>query len=261
MIEVFIDDSGTAPDQKVAIASALIIESRRIARLNQEVTALARQEGFLSDANSPDFHTSECVSGNHKSVFAAWDESKKNRVCAGMRRIAKQYGVNACSIAITKSDYDALVPIGSELRTQGGKFHYTWAVRELIRQIERWRLSQGLTSPMSYVFDCMGSDAKNIRKKEVESVMRKAELRNPGHYADRYVFGRRNQIPALQCADILAWTCYRFALSVLKGDPLNEIARTGFWDFQNYKPSGGDWLLAIVQTRAQLQGWVERQSS
>ena len=128
MVSVFIDDSGTAPDQKVAIACALIVESKRIVALDKEVATVASEEGFSF------FHTSHCVAGNSKTDFAGWDDDKKKRVCSRMRHIAMRYSVSACSIAIDRPLYDAMVP--SELRDGGGKFHYTWAFGYLVEILD-----------------------------------------------------------------------------------------------------------------------------
>jgi len=256
MVHVFIDDSGTDPGQKVAIASALIVESRRIVDLDKEVTALGDKEGFLCHDGIPDFHTSECVAANPKSLFAGWDEEKKSRVCGSMREITKKYGVNACSIAIDRELYDELVPLGSAIREHRRKFHYTWAVRELIKNLECWNAAQPHPMPLEYVFDWMGKDK---RKEEIETVMAQFAESNSGFREDRYGFRRRAKTPGLQCADILAWTCYRFALWKLLDAPLKPIAEAGFAEFDSYRPQGVKWLMAIVQTRDQLQTWVDGQ--
>jgi hypothetical protein len=259
MIHVFIDDSGTDPGQRVAIASGLIVEPRRIIALDKEVTALSEKEGFLGERGFPAFHTSECVAGNPKSLFAGWDEEKKSWVCSEMRAIAKKYGVNACSIAIDRDLYDELVPLDSAIREGGGRFHYTWAVRELVKNLESWSAAQSHQMPLEYVFDWMGKEKRNPAKEEIEAVMAEAEESKPGFYAGQYGFRCREKTPGLQCADILAWTCYRFALWKLMEAPLRPIAEEGFADFSNYSPGGAKWLLAIVQTRQQLQEWIKAQ--
>jgi len=256
MVTVFVDDSGTDSGQKVAIASALIVESKRIVALDREVTALGEREGFIGEGGLPDFHTAECVAGNPKSIFAEWDEAKKSRVCWAMRQIAEKYSVNACSVAINRDLYDELVPVGSPLRERGGRFHYTWAVRELVKNLASWSAGQSHQMPLEYVFDWMD---KGERKQEIEGVMGWAEERKLGVYEDQYAFRKRQRTPGLQCADILAWTCYRFALWKLRGAPLRPIAQEGFADFNNYRPGGVDWLMAVIQTREQLQTWVTDQ--
>lgn len=79
MFNVYIDDSGTAPDQRIAIASALIIPARRTKALEAE------WENFRLKYGISQFHTSECVSRNRKSEFASWDEARVSEVLARVR--------------------------------------------------------------------------------------------------------------------------------------------------------------------------------
>ena len=72
---VYIDDSGTDPKQKVAIASCIVIPAVRISALDREWIALKDEEQFS------EFHTSECIANNPKSDFANWDEDIKNAAC------------------------------------------------------------------------------------------------------------------------------------------------------------------------------------
>ncbi|MGA8503197.1 MAG: hypothetical protein WB683_16705, partial [Candidatus Sulfotelmatobacter sp.] len=53
----YVDDSGTDPNQRVAIASGWIVPAARIVALEREWDRLKEKEGFT------DFHT---------SVFSAW---------------------------------------------------------------------------------------------------------------------------------------------------------------------------------------------
>jgi Protein of unknown function (DUF3800) len=248
MITVFIDDSGTAPGHKVAIAAGMIVESSRVKSLDREFVELGQEEGFSY------FHTSECVAGNKESEFSEWDSEKRQRVCSRIRQIAMRYGVSACSIAIDRNLYDEVVPV--HMRNEGGKFHYTWAVGYLVEMLDHWATRQGLNTPSEFIFDWMGENKRNAAKKEIEAVMAKAEERRPGHYKGHYNFGRSKDIPGLQCADMLAWSCYQFALFKLAGIPPNDIGRDSFWDFEEHRPKGSKWLLAMVQTREQLEQWV-----
>ena len=248
MITVFVDDSGTSPDQQIAIASALIVESSRTGSLNNEVAALYGEEGFSY------FHASECVAGNRESEFKDWDYDKKRRVCSRMRQIAMKYGVNALSIAIDKRIYDEVVPRGA--RKGLGEFHYTLAVGFMVEFLERWRTDAKVGYPLEYIFDWMGEDKRNPAKKEIEIVMAKAEERRPANYRGHYTFRRSRDTPGLQCADILAWTCYKFAVLKIAGTPVHEIVKEGFAEFAAYHPCNSKWLQAIVQTREQLTKWV-----
>lgn len=55
MFTVYIDDSGTAPEQQVAIASGLIFPAKRMAAMEREWRSFLQKQGIEQ------FHTSECV--------------------------------------------------------------------------------------------------------------------------------------------------------------------------------------------------------
>jgi len=70
MFMVYIDDSGTDPQQHVAIATALIIPATRITALDGEWKRLTEKEGFT------DFHMSVCVARNEKSPVRSMERRK-----------------------------------------------------------------------------------------------------------------------------------------------------------------------------------------
>jgi hypothetical protein len=254
MFTVYIDDSGTAPDQQAAIATALIVPAARIAALEREWDTLKKKESFNS------FHTSECVAFNPKSEFANWDEVKQRRVISRVRQIGEKFALNAFSIAVKKSDYDAVIP--ANMRKLTGKYHYTWAIRNLISFIDKWAASKHVTVPLEYIYDRMDPNAQKDAKAEIETVMAQAEEMavergDAGRYVN-YSFRRREDIPALQCADAVAWTCYRFALFAFNSTPLLSIAKDSWKDY--YQDDKG-WLLAGAMTKKQLQDWLAREQA
>src|SRR5271156_4100047 len=107
MFSAYIDDSGTDPNQRAAIATAFIMPAAQIIRLERE------WDKFRTRYKFADLHTSEMVHLNHKSDFASWDEEKQRVVFKRVRDISKKYGVRsaAISIAVNKADYDELVPL------------------------------------------------------------------------------------------------------------------------------------------------------
>jgi hypothetical protein len=137
MFRVFIDDSGTDPNQQIAIATAFVVPAKRIVALDMEFDRLKQQEGFT------DFHMSLCVARNQHSEFADWTDEKQQRVISRVRQIGKKFGAQAMSLAVTKDDYDQLVP--SWLRELAGKFHYTWAIRHMLDLLDQWSLDHNVT--------------------------------------------------------------------------------------------------------------------
>jgi hypothetical protein len=253
MFTVHIDDSGTDPNQAVAIATALIVPASRIVALDREWRALIEKEDF------PDFHMSVCVARNKKSHFADWDNDKQQRVISRVRQIGKKYGSRAFSLTVHKADYDAVVT--DELREFAGTFHYTWAIRNMIGLLDGWAKLKNVTLPFEYIYDWMDPKAQREAKAEIVTVMDQAEhlaiqAGKPGRYTG-YSFRHREEIPALQCNDALAWTCYQYAQLAHLKIPLSEMAEECWDDYSNHPAD--EWLYAATMTRAQLEDWVRRE--
>ena len=251
MFTVFIDDSGTDPRQPSAIAAALIIPSVQIEALDRTWEEFRREE-YISD-----FHTSECVAAQRGTEFELWGSQRKHRICWKVREITKQYAVHAFSNAVFRKDYDDLAK--GELREFVGKYHYTWAVWSVLRNLEAWAKYYKIDTPFEFVFDWMGESKRNESKREIESVMAQQERGKPGFYEGRYSFRKRAEHPGLQCSDFLAWTCYQYARSVYYQSPMHHIAWDAFWDMDKYQNQ--TWLHALTQTREQLSAWVESEAN
>jgi hypothetical protein len=252
MFTIYIDDSGTDPSQRVAIASVLIVPAARITALDREWKALKEKEGFTS------FHMSECAAFNKNSEFAGWDDAKQQRVISRVRRLGMKFGLKGLSLAINKVDYDEVV---SSVLKYTDEYHYTWAIRNILSLIDRWAQQANVTLPLEYVYDWMDPKTQREAKAEIDTVMAQAEelaceAGKAGRYTN-YSFRRRQDIPALQCTDALAWTCYRFALFAHQKVPLNPIAQES-WDAYS-KHQNGTWLYAIGAKREHLKDWAERE--
>lgn len=246
MFNVYLDDSGTSPIQRVAICSALIIPGRRIVALENEWNRLTEKEGF------GDFHSSPCASANSESQFADWKDDKIKRVFSRVAQISTKYGVKAFSWAIQKQDSDECIP--SEWKEHGGSDHYTWAVRRVLYLIRDWFESRGPFIPPEYIFDWIEDKSA---KEEVERVMAQEESGHPGEYEGHYGFKKRREIPGLQCADLLAWSCFQMGRFLFENTPVPIRASESLHLFGSRR-SDPYWLEMQTNTREQLLEIVAR---
>ena len=246
MFFAFIDDGGTAPDQKVASATALVVPAARVRKLESEWNSFKEKYGIES------FHTSECVSKNSHSKFADWDDLKVSSAITRVRQISKKYGVRAFSFATSKDDYDAHIP--SDLRPRCGEYHYTWAIKNLVVYIDEWAAAFGKNHEVNYFFDWM--DPRSPNKKEVDLALLEAERVRPGRFVGHYSFGKRKDVAGLQCVDTIAWICYRFALHKIVGARLSALQKKGWDDLNNYREQD-EWLLALGQKAEQIQNFLK----
>jgi hypothetical protein len=157
MFTVYIDDSGTDPNQLVAIASGLILPAIKLAALEKE------WETFKDKESITDFRTSECVCCNPKSDFASWDQVRVKNISARVRQIIRKYSIKGFAIAINKEVHDGVIP--SDMRKTVGEYHYTFAVDALCGWINDWAATRSV--PMEYVFDYLDKSQKP-QKKEIE---------------------------------------------------------------------------------------------
>jgi hypothetical protein len=254
MFTVYLDDSGTSPSQHVAIATAMIIPAAQIIRLEVEWDRLKRKEGFTS------FHTSQFVAKNSKSEFANWDDEKRKRVFRRVREITKKYGTRAVSFAVCKEDYDQIVPL--EVRELSGKHHYTWAIRHVITYLDEWKTRARIAPPFEYIFDTVAKKRTDERRVEVETVMEQAEELSSNHgqvgQFTNYTFRRLETLAGLQCADVLAWACYQYALYVFRDTPLSEFGGIAWHDFINHM-GANNWLVVGTLTKENMRTWIAKE--
>ncbi len=244
MYSAYIDDSGTDPKQLVAVASALIIPTRKVIPLEREWATFLQKESITN------FHTSECVACNPKSEFAGWNEDRVKRVIARVRQIIRKYAVKAYSVSVDKAVYDAVIP--NDLRRAIGASHYTQGVDGLGGFVRDWGLERSV--PMEYVYD--NTDKK--QKKEIDRVMEHGEALYPSLYDGRYQFRKRQDVPALQLSDLFAWTCYQRSISYLHGKPISLIAEESWQEFSTWKKGEEDWAGSWYADKPRLQDWVRR---
>jgi hypothetical protein len=188
--------------------------------------------------------------------FAAWDATKQKRVISRVRQLGKKFGLKGFSLAVKKLDYDEVV---SGILEYADRYHYTWAIRSMIDLLDKWGLQSNATLPCEYIYDWMDPKTQREAKAEIDTVMAQAEEEAceagmAGRYTN-YSFRRRQDIPALQSTDALAWTCYRFALFAHLKTPLTKIAKESFDDYNKHR--SGKWLYAAGVTRENLKKWVE----
>jgi hypothetical protein len=243
MFNAYIDDSGTAPSQRIAIASALIIPARRILALESEWKTF--REKYKIQA----FHTSECVHRNRKSDFASWEDSRVDAAVAGVRRITMKYGVLAISFAVTKADFDAEMP--EAWKDFIGRDHYVWAVWHLLTLLRQWS-NEHAKSKIEFVFDYLEGKPRAA----VEKALADMETRYPGVYEGHYSFRNRREWAGLQCADLLVWSCLAAARLTFERTPIHPVAEKTILEYRKFR--NGEWISALAISRRELRRSIQK---
>ena len=240
MVNVYIDDSGTAPDQRIAIASALIVPVSRTGLLENEWTNFRQKYGI----GEKGFHSSECAARNQNSDYSGWSEEKTVLAFDRVSGITMKYGVAAFSFAVKKSDYNDLMP--ETWKAVGGYLHYTWALKHVLKLVRNWHDKTDPSRSMKYIFDWQEGEPK----RELEKLMAMEECLRPGKYEEHYSFKKRKSIPALQCTDLLAWMSLSRARLFFEGTPMNLNAERVRARFVGYRDQ--QWLVGSTVSRGDL---------
>ena len=240
MFTIYMDDSGTAPEHKIAIASGIIFPALQIRNLQSE------WDKFIHKEQIPDFHASECLARNPHSPFASWSDERVRRVFARIRQITFKYSVQGFCIAIYKKDYDELLT--PDMKLAVGESHYSWAVSSVIGLARDWAFTHGV--PMEYVFDT----AEKSVKRELDDAMQFIESQYPGEFVGHYSFRNRKEVPALQATDLFAWTCFQAARKARVGHQPHPIAHESALAY--YAAKGGQWWVVQSLNREGIEKWV-----
>jgi hypothetical protein len=251
MFTLYIDDSVTAPEHKVAIAAGVVIPAYRLKAFESEWNRFLDKEGLVPDG----FHTSECIARNHKSAFAGWDDVRVERVFTRVQQITFKYVTKAFVIAIHKQNYDEVVP--KEMWSGIGRSHFVWAVSSLLGLGHDW--AAGLSVPMEYIFD--STNDKELKRDVTEAIDYSEHVGYGKHFVDHHAFRAREQTPGLQLADFYAWHSFQMAKYRLFKHPLPPLASKTVGAFLARSSSslgGGTWAVAQTLNRTALAQWVKK---
>jgi hypothetical protein len=237
---IYIDDSGTSPEHKMAIAAGIIIPAIQIARFDSEWNEFLDREGIS------DFHSSICLARNHKSEFANWDEEHVRKVFARVRRITFKYSVKGFCIGIHKQDYEDVLP--ADMKAAVGHSYYTWAVSSLLGLAHDWAEKRSV--PIEYVFD---EENKNI-KREIEDSIAFSEKIYGDRFSGHYSFRKRREVPCLQAVDHFAWACYQGFRESRFQHPLKPLAAESIAAYLRAKDA--EWREIQSLNREGLEKWV-----
>jgi hypothetical protein len=253
MFTAYIDDAGTRPNHKVAVAAALIIPSCQVLRLEDEWNTFKDKEGFSA------FHASPCDRAAPASPFDGWDEEKRDRVFARVRQISMKYGVKAISGCVVKDFFDRAVP--ADYRKYTFNNHFTWCAAHVITYAyEFWNAGKNCF-PLEFIFDWF--DVCDPHRIEIDKIMgyserASREAGNPGKY-ENFTFKHKEGFPGLQCVDDIAWVTNHYSLNLwYDNHPLVKRVESG-WNSFGKEHARDDWHSAFTSSQQQIESFIAKE--
>jgi hypothetical protein len=253
MFTLYIDDSGSDPNQHVAIAAGLIIPALRLKAFEREWNRFLDKEGIREKG----FHSAECCAHNpdQESQFASWDDGRSSLAFERVFQLMRKYAIKGFCIAAYKKDYDEIVP--SDMRDGVSKSHFVWALSSLLGLGHDWATRRSV--PLEYVLDLPSS--KEIKRDITETIDYSAEIGYGDHYTAHHSFRSRKEVPGLQMADFFAWHCYQAARKSILKKPMPNIAVSVWARLYPHitdKSDDGKWLVVQRLNREGLTNWVKK---
>jgi hypothetical protein len=242
MFAIYIDDSGSAPEHRFAIAAGIVFPTKRIEAFEREWNALLGKEGVR------ELHASECVAHNPHSGFADWNDARSESVLLRAQQIILKYSVKAFSIGVHKEDYNELVP--KEMRLSVSRSHYVWALSSVLGLSFDWASSH--STPMEYVFD----NTSKEEKRDIQEAMDYSESIYSDHFSGHYSFRSRKEVPGLQAVDLYAWVNYQAACDTRFGIPIKPAAEKLWFPF--VLKDEKTWCIIQSLSREGLEMWVKK---
>jgi hypothetical protein len=127
---IYIDDSGTSPENAVVVATGWIAHTDSWVDFQADWDKARDLDGDKFDS----MHMAEFVFGRKGTEFEGWSLEKKQRISARLRGIIKNTVAEGFALGIVRRAFDELVP--NALRVQGFESHCTYAIRRVLGMID-----------------------------------------------------------------------------------------------------------------------------
>jgi len=249
MFNFYIDDSGTDPNQKVAVAAGVVIPTSKLKRLEEEWNC------FLGKYEIEYFHTSACLARD--AQFAAWNDDKVQSAFDRVQQLTFKYAVKAYCIAINKDVQEKIIP--KHMRDAMGKGPFIAALSSLLGLSYDFAFSRSV--PMEYIFE--STNNKRL-KRDIDEAMEYSETRGYGtHFSEHYTFRYNKESPGLQMADFYAWHAYQLACMHHYFKPCHNLAMKTIGHFAKRSAPEPEkaWSTMQTQNAEAARKWVEQRSN
>ena len=193
LVHAFFDESGSHADSEVLCVAGYAFEKREARLLAREWATVLRQYKL------PYFHMVDCAHGNGK--FAHLTKPQRIKVATSLIGIVKRRAAHGFSVSVDLAAYREVMPSWGPTRSP-----YAFCARCVIDEIGRWFFKTGFRGKSVYFFEA-GHESRSEAEKVVGTVLTNplSKLRNIHYGYVAHSFILKQESPAVQAADLLAW--------------------------------------------------------
>jgi hypothetical protein len=200
MFGVFLDESGTHAGSRVTAVAGYVVSEESLLLLEREWIA------SLNEHQIDELHMKEFVPPYGKQ--AAWDESKKRALLEPLIALIHRHSSLGVGAAVVMDEFMQSTHARALAAAPGIIFSpYQWCLRFCINQVAEWADANGHDGPFDYTLD-QGDTNRHWVTQDFNDLRADSRLRQ------KYRLGSINfedsqRVPALQCADLLAYEMYK----------------------------------------------------
>ncbi|HEV2627102.1 MAG TPA: DUF3800 domain-containing protein [Pseudolabrys sp.] len=193
--ESYFDESGSHDGAPVLCIAGYIFEKDKAARLTEQWRAV------LAEHKIPYFRMSDCAHGN--GPFKGMTKQHRLEIEMMMIGVIKRWSIQGIAATLDHRDYEAAA-LPKKSKYYGGP--YTLLAHTIMVGVAEWIRHQtnAPVSSMAYFFE-----SGHASQRESDAVMHRIFNQSRGNY--RYAghaFVPKENTPAVQAADLLAWQWY-----------------------------------------------------
>lgn len=203
-VEAYFDESGSHRQAPVLCVAGYVMEKDAAIQLSREWQAV------LSARTLPYFRMSQCAHGN--GPFKSLSQSARSQTVLRLIQIIEQYTEQGLAVTVNEEKFNHLLPrrglIGSS---------YSFAVHLLLAGVRSWIASHPAVSSAAYFFEA-GHRSQAESNDVLSLIFKQPALQEASRYSG-HAFVKKEETPAVQAADLLAWQWYTDKRHELEGRP------------------------------------------
>jgi hypothetical protein len=202
LIRAFLDESGTHAGSKITAMAGYLISPDSLPLLEDEWVAVLKKHGM------DELHMKEFVPPHGK--HSHWSEKEKRAVLEPLISLTREHSLVGIGAAVEMTEFMTTSQAFAHSKSPDlVESPYQWCLRYCMVQAGAWAEGAGKLGPISYTLDEGCPSRGKVQQhydfsRTNESLSKKYRL-GPLAFADS------KKVPALQCADLLAYEMYKEA--------------------------------------------------
>lgn len=196
MLTVYLDDSGTSPNQEIAVVAGYLGSVIQWERFNKRWKALLSKYGIAR------MHRVDLE--NFQGEFKNWTPDRRKEFLKKAHSIIRQCTYVAVGNSVRKADFDEAIPKENFVKKVSGI--YGWCAQACIVSIYRWCKRYNYEQPIQFFFEA-GTRGQGQVQSMFEHLYGNESYRQKWHIAG-WSFHDKSLMP-LQAADFIAYEYYK----------------------------------------------------